>query len=342
MKSGTQFHFNEIIDVSRFRRDVYSQSGEDGILEAVFNRLGISRGYFVEFGAWDGICLSNTRRLLEKGWHGLYIEGDSRKIEQLKRNCRPYEVEVVQRYVTATGAGRLDNILAEVGAPPDLDLLSIDIDSDDLAVFRSLRHARAKVVVIEFNPSIPSDIEYENPAGRNHGNSALSITRYAQSIGYDLAAITTTNLIFVDHDHLEASAIKPIKLERTTEHPRFFFGFDGTLVCVGSIFESNEPEMFVLPWHPYRIRQPLPKYFRTFRIGLPWVVLNILRSVGPLAVTHPRAFAEEVATTWSRAAKRRKSKITQHRAAFRPQARYDQRLEVSRQSDRSGFDKSMN
>ena len=48
--------------------DVHSQFGEDGVLAELLRRLGIERGWCCEFGAYDGVHLSNTRLLLEQGW----------------------------------------------------------------------------------------------------------------------------------------------------------------------------------------------------------------------------------------------------------------------------------
>lgn len=42
----------------------YSQAGQDGIIKHIFKTLNIQSGHFVEFGAWDGIYLSNYRKLI--------------------------------------------------------------------------------------------------------------------------------------------------------------------------------------------------------------------------------------------------------------------------------------
>jgi len=68
-----------------FEQRIYSQSGEDGIIDKIFNLLHIEEGYFVEFGAWDGVRLSNSRNLVENGWPGLLIEADPKKFADLEK-----------------------------------------------------------------------------------------------------------------------------------------------------------------------------------------------------------------------------------------------------------------
>jgi len=66
-----------------YSRDVYSQNGEDGIIEELLKRLNINNGWVCEFGAWDGIYLSNTFNLVEKGFNAVFIEGDVNKYNDL-------------------------------------------------------------------------------------------------------------------------------------------------------------------------------------------------------------------------------------------------------------------
>ena len=46
--------------LSQFRKNKHSQNGEDGVIAEICHRLAITNGFFVEFGAWDGMHLSNT------------------------------------------------------------------------------------------------------------------------------------------------------------------------------------------------------------------------------------------------------------------------------------------
>ena len=152
------------IDLFEFSHNVYSQNGEDGVLQKIFEMQGIDRGFFIEFGAWDGMYLSNAYHLYKLGWTGCYIEGDDRKYQDLVRNIPDESIKKVHAWVADEGPNSLDRIVAELDVR-EVHLLSIDIDGDDLRVWRSLRTCRPMVVVIEYNPTIPTDVLYENPSG---------------------------------------------------------------------------------------------------------------------------------------------------------------------------------
>jgi hypothetical protein len=254
-----------------FNRNVFSQNGEDGILEEVFKTLGVEEGVFCEFGAWDGMHCSNTYHLYQKGWSGWYIEGDKKRFQDLVANASEDRAEKVLAWVTTQGQSSLDNLLQNTNlykkTGTRLDLLSIDIDSDDLSIWQSVKHFRPTVVVIEFNWSIPFDTYFENPPGENKGNSALSICKFAELNGYDLIAMTSCNLIFIDklkNDNLFKSvSLFDASLKGGS---RYFFGYDGTLI-IGKAGEKGGykvSEIMVVPWNSGVFTQPVIKPARVF------------------------------------------------------------------------------
>jgi len=60
------------LPLNKFCKNIHSQNGEDGIIAEILNNLKLSTKknlWCVEFGAWDGIYLSNTFALVENGWN---------------------------------------------------------------------------------------------------------------------------------------------------------------------------------------------------------------------------------------------------------------------------------
>lgn len=69
------------------QRNVYSQTGEDRVVEKILETLPQTDKWCVEFGAWDGLYLSNTRNLIEtKGYSAVLIEADKNKFRDLQHN----------------------------------------------------------------------------------------------------------------------------------------------------------------------------------------------------------------------------------------------------------------
>lgn len=243
---------------------VHSQFGEDGILAAVLATLPQRDGWCVEFGAWDGKHLSNTYRLIdEAGYSAVLIEADAKKFADLCRNFAAWDrVKPVNAYVGWDRASGLDAVLPE-SVPRDFDLLSIDIDGNDYHVWEAVEVYRPKVVIIEFNPTIATEVEFvqDRHPGVNQGASLLSITEMAKAKGYELVATTLANGVFVDRCFFSAFGIadnSPANLRRDlSQITHLFCGFDGQVFLRGNR---------TLPWHRMRYdekrMQHLPAWCR--------------------------------------------------------------------------------
>lgn len=186
--------------LERYASNTVSQNGEDGILEEIFRRIKPRSKLCVEFGAWDGKHLSNTWALwYNAGWSAVLIEGERERFLQLQEAISHFtSVTAINAYVSTEGPNTLDNLLGQEGVAADyLDLLSIDIDGDDYHVWNAVTTYQPRVVVIEYNPTIPPEIDIVQQPGGYFGASAAALTRLAKSKGYGLAACTRTNCIFV-------------------------------------------------------------------------------------------------------------------------------------------------
>ncbi len=206
-----------------------SQGGEDGVLHEVFRRLDIPVGWFVEFGAWDGVNCSNTLALVQRGWKGVYIEGDPERYKELEQNMALYRDRIITlcHFVRADGEDSLDGILASTPIPMDFDLLSIDIDSNDYWVWQSVKQYRPKVVIIEYNcnfhahecKSIPYTDQPEWDGSLFYGASAAALVKLGRSKGYTLIAHTPgLNLIFILNE-LASPRFKELPVEKVYVGP---------------------------------------------------------------------------------------------------------------------------
>jgi len=291
-------------------RGGHSQSGEEGVIATVFEALGVDVGYFVEFGAYDGVQLSNCRALYERGWSGFMAEADPARFRDLQRNVDPARVATAGCFIEPSGPNSLDALLSALPNPPpaDFDFLSIDIDSSDLAIWRSVVAHRPKVVMIEFNPTIPSDTRYENPPGAMCGNSALSIFEHARSTDYELVSIVAFNLVFVAAEHNQGRfTVLPSVDQPSARGLRLFMGYDGSLIVSRSAdAEAEVPDVVDTPWGVV-LAQPLPAWIRGYDSGsvgrrlvrraLPWL---------PVLAAHPVNGGRELVRTARREARTRR------------------------------------
>ena len=87
-------------------------------------------------------------------------------------------IVAVNRYVSSKGGNSLDNILSKTKIPRNFDVLSIDIDGNDYFVWENLKEYQPKIVCIEFNPTIPNEIEFvqlDNPKKPSRSKSVSFI-----------------------------------------------------------------------------------------------------------------------------------------------------------------------
>lgn len=190
------------------RRNDYSQHGEDGIIDHVLQCLGIEKGYACEFGAWDGIKYSNTYSLVKnKGWTCLMIEADPEKFKDLIKTSGHTKgiIPVCSMVHYLPGIGRnLNDILEEHNVLKDFDVLSIDIDSCDYHVWKSLDNDRfyPKLVVIEHSGLNANIVQREGAVHKVDidGSTAFPpMLSLGESKGYTLLC-DTGNMIFLRND----------------------------------------------------------------------------------------------------------------------------------------------
>lgn len=126
------------IDLSKYEKKVFSQNGEDGIIQKIFETIGVTNKYYVEFGVEDGTeC--NTRLLREKGWTGLMLDGSN---ENLKINLRKEFID----------ASNIVSLFEKYNTPSKFDLLSVDIDYNDFYVLHKiLEKYKPRLIVCEYN-----------------------------------------------------------------------------------------------------------------------------------------------------------------------------------------------
>jgi hypothetical protein len=199
-----------------YERRVFSQHGDDGILDAIFQVIGTTNRYYVEFGTQAG-DERNTRFLAERrGWAGLLMDG----------GFEDSAINLHREFITAEN---INDLFAKYGVPREFDLLSIDIDGNDYWVWRSLSAGcRPRVVVIEYNASrgprerrtIAYDPSFVWNESDYFGASLAALEQLGRSKGYRLIGCDSmgVNAYFVRSDLL-GDRIVPKTAEQAYRSP---------------------------------------------------------------------------------------------------------------------------
>ncbi|AGZ52993.1 FkbM family methyltransferase [Mycobacterium kansasii] len=200
---------NEFADVEF---SVFSQFGDDGIIQWLIHRLPGLSETFVEFGVG---CYqeANTRFLLvNNNWRGLVLDSSRRKVHAISRDTISllHDLQSVCAVVTAEN---IDQLMLDRGFEGDIGLLHIDIDGNDYWVWRGLTAVRPGIAIIEYNSvfgveraiTVPYDPKFSR-AGRfgnlYFGTSLPALCDLAQSKGYDFVGSNSAgnNAYFIRSD----------------------------------------------------------------------------------------------------------------------------------------------
>lgn len=126
-------------------KKVYSQHGEDGIIEHICSIVGCHMRTYVEFGSVKDCTQCNSRYLRQKGWTGL-VMGEG------------YEDTKINLHKDTVTVENVNHLFQKYGVHKHIDLLSVAVDGSDFYVLRSLLcggKVSPKVIVVEYNSHIP-------------------------------------------------------------------------------------------------------------------------------------------------------------------------------------------
>ncbi len=209
---------------------VCSQNREDGIINEIFRRIKDTNKTFVEIGVGDG-TENNTAFLLTQGWTGFWIDGNPgflRNLEirpDLKGGC----LKGISVLVTKEN---ICHYLAELKVPIEFDLLSLDIDQNTYYIWEALGHYRPRVVVVEYNASIPPGVCWKSiysaarvwDKSHNFGASLKAYEQLGRHLGYELVGCEYigANAFFVRRDLVSDQFAAPFTAENHYEPPRYY------------------------------------------------------------------------------------------------------------------------
>lgn len=213
--------------------DVFSCSGDDGIIREIFHRIGTTNKFFVDIGAHSGI-LGNTANLLLDNWKGLWVEADPVRCsvarEKFASVIAAGDLTVRETFVSAEN---ISNLLIEGKTPEEPDFLSIDIDGNDYWIWKALSACHPRVVEIEYHPRfrpptrwvMKYDPEHRYSGHGYFGASLKSLELLGREKGYSLVGCTFdgVNAFFVRNDLVGDVFHEPFTAEEHYEPFRYSY-----------------------------------------------------------------------------------------------------------------------
>ncbi len=210
---------------------VYSQWGEDGIIQWLIDKLPITNKTFIEFGVED-YSEANTRYLLiNNNWSGMIIDGSKQNMARVKEEdiYWRYNLKALDRFITCEN---INGLLKESGFDSDLGLLSIDIDGNDYWVLKKIDYYKPRILICEYNPlfgnrcavTVPYKPDFyrtkEHYSNLYFGASLPAIRTLAKDKGYIFIGVNSNaaNAFFVREDLVK---YLPQSIMEDKEYPQY-------------------------------------------------------------------------------------------------------------------------
>ena len=144
-------------NISEVGFKVYSQSDEDGILLYIFSLIGTTSKKCVEICAGNGIECNTANLIINHGWFGLLVDGNSSLVEQGQEFYRRHQSTYVYPppFVCAwITRENVNTIIRDNGFEGEIDLLSIDIMGVDYWIWEAISVVNPRVVIVDYQDII--------------------------------------------------------------------------------------------------------------------------------------------------------------------------------------------
>lgn len=209
-----------------------SQTGEDGLLEGIFLKIGFDTRVAVDFGCCDGIRISNTVYFKRSyGFRRILIEGGGPD----RWSNRTEGEKIIYSMVTPEN---INGLLEQEQCPDVYDLLSLDIDGDDYWVWKAMKK-KARVVVLEYMPSIPNQVPLTIKPSQSgvksylvkdgtdfkpdelngyYGANLRAFYNLGKELGYEFVTTVSDNAFFVLAEEYPKLGLPTISREEAIEY----------------------------------------------------------------------------------------------------------------------------
>jgi hypothetical protein len=209
-------------DLHDYEFKVFSQAGEDGILQKLVSSINVGKKTFIEFGVED-FTESNCRFLMMKdNWSGFVIDGSIQNIRRIKSSNEHWmhDLTAVHAFITKDN---IQTLLSKSGFSEDVGVLSIDVDGVDYWILQAITNYRPRILITEYNAVFGCDRKVSVPYApdfqrtRRHfsnlyfGASLPALVELAERKGYSFVGTNSfgSNAFFIRGDVM-TNALRPL------------------------------------------------------------------------------------------------------------------------------------
>lgn len=174
---------------------VFSQFGDDGIIQFLVDYLNIQEKTFIEFGVGN-YHESNTRFLMmNNNWKGLIMDSSEENVKSILRSEYYWKYDLTAKELFVD-EDNINNFIRENGFTGKIGILHIDIDGNDYWIWKKINVIEPTIIIIEYNSVFESEKAWVIPYNKNFyrtsahysnlywGSSILSLCDLAEKKGY--------------------------------------------------------------------------------------------------------------------------------------------------------------
>lgn len=212
---------------------VFSQWGDDGIIQWLTSRLQFPHRTFIEFGV-ENYRESNTRFLMiNDNWSGLVMDGSPEHVAHIRSQPYYWQHEV-QATCAFIDAENINSLISDAGLDPEVGILHVDLDGNDYWIWKSIHVVRPVLLILEYNAvfgcdraiTVPYDPLFQRTAAHHSnlyfGASLAALHQLSQDKGYAFIGCNSAgnNAYFVRRDKL-VEGVREVGLEEGYVPSRF-------------------------------------------------------------------------------------------------------------------------
>ena len=214
---------NGVLDELRQLR-LFSNLNEDGIILKLLASINTKKGYFLDIGSNDCINSNCANLAFNFDWNGVFIDADKKLLQLGKRMYKLFghnhDLKFVNRFVSGEN---IDGLIRECISNTEVDLMSIDIDGNDYAIWEAIECIQPKIVIVEnkieygrYEIIVPATAEF---LSTEHGASIVSFCRLGERKGYKLVAVNDAgfNAFYMRKDWFEKSALPALPVAQVLQ-----------------------------------------------------------------------------------------------------------------------------